>query len=87
VHCCHSHLHCADKEAGSNGVRVLSTTGAAHPPHTQDSPLSDSRYTRRCPSVVLWTPCSGGECVCSNRPSRVGKRHDAQAACEPGAGG
>jgi hypothetical protein len=23
-----------------------------------------TRYTPRCPSVVLWTPCSG--CVCSN---------------------
>ena len=43
VHCCDSHLHCADKEAGSNGVSFLSTTGAAHPPHTQDSPPSDQQ--------------------------------------------
>ena len=31
--------------------------------------------------VAVW---SG---VCSNRPSRAGKRHDAQAACEPGGRG
>jgi hypothetical protein len=36
------------------------TTGLARPPHPQTHPQS-SRYTPRCPSVVLWTPCSGVE--------------------------
>jgi hypothetical protein len=53
VHCCDSHLHCSRW----NLSRVSNTTGAAltHP-HPQSS-----RYTPRCPSVVLWTPCSGVE--------------------------
>ena len=31
-----------------------------HAPSEQTHP-QDSRYTPRCPSVVLWTPCSGVE--------------------------
>jgi hypothetical protein len=53
VHCCDSHLHCS--QGGGWICRVSNTTGAAltHP-HPQNS-----RYTPRCLSVVLWTPCSG----------------------------
>jgi hypothetical protein len=45
-----------------------------------------SRYTPRCPSVVLWTPCSGVEWRVFE-PTIRGWRGDAQAACEPGGGG
>jgi len=45
----------------------------------------NSRFTPRCPSVVLWTPCSGVEWRVSD-PALKGKRHDEQAACEPGGG-
>jgi hypothetical protein len=51
-------------------------------PHPQSS-----RYTPRCPSVVLWTPCSGVGWRVFEPAVTVGKRHDAQAACEPGRGG
>jgi hypothetical protein len=38
------------------------TTGAAHPPTpSEQTHPQHSRYTPRCPSVVLWTPCSGVE--------------------------
>ena len=47
---------------------------------------SEQQYTPRCPSVVLWTPCSGVEWRVSD-PALKGKRHDEQAACEPGGGG
>ena len=55
MHCCDSHLHCS--QGGGWICRVSNTTGAAltHP-HPQSS-----RCTPRCPSVVLWTPCSGVE--------------------------
>ena len=36
------------------------------------APCQNSRCTPRCPSVVLWTPCSGVEWVRSNRTSRAG---------------
>jgi len=36
-------------------VSHQNTTGPVHP-HPQNS-----RFTPRCPSVVLWTPCSGVE--------------------------
>jgi hypothetical protein len=50
----------ADKEAGSNGVGFRHTWGSSrtHAPSEQTHPQS-SRNTPRCPSVVLWTPCSG----------------------------
>jgi hypothetical protein len=35
----------------------------SHPPSEQTHP-QNSRYTPRCPSVVLWTPCSGVEWAC-----------------------
>jgi hypothetical protein len=37
-------------------LRVLTATQLADLPHPQHS-----RYPPRCPSVVLWTPCSGVE--------------------------
>jgi hypothetical protein len=55
VHCCDSHLHCARRPRG-----FWHTTGASHPPSEQTHP-QNSRYTPRCPSVVLWTLCSGVE--------------------------
>ena len=56
------------------------TLRAAHPQNSSNTP--------RCPSVVLWTPCSGVEWGVFERPSTgAGKRHDAQAACEPGVRG
>jgi hypothetical protein len=42
----------------------LTTTGLCSLSHTQPSEQThpqDSRYTPRCPSVVLWTTCSGVE--------------------------
>jgi hypothetical protein len=56
-----------------------------HAPSEQTH-LSSSRFTPRCPSVVLWTPCSGGEWRVFE-PAIKRKRHDGQAACEPGGGG
>ena len=55
------------------------TLRAAHPQNNSNTP--------RCPSVVLWTPCSGVDW--GVRPDHQGleKRHDVQAACEPGGGG
>jgi hypothetical protein len=48
------------------------TTEAAHThPHPQNS-----RYTLRCPSVVLWTPCSGLESGCVRTDHQgLEKRH------------
>jgi hypothetical protein len=68
---------------------ALTQLGAAHPPTPpQQTHPQNSRYTPRCPSVVLWTPCSGcGDAVpgaCSNRPS--GPTATTQAACEPAGG-
>jgi hypothetical protein len=64
VHCCTSHLV-------TRGCESALTTTVAALSHTQPSEQThpqDSRYTPRCPSVVLWTPCSGVEWrVCSNR--------------------
>ena len=56
------------------------TLRAAHPQNNSNTP--------RCPSVVLWTPCSGVEWgVFEPAVTGAGKRHDAQAACEPGVRG
>jgi hypothetical protein len=44
-------------------------------------------YTPRCPSVVLWTPCSGVEWRVFEPTIRFGEAVGAQAACEPGGGG
>jgi hypothetical protein len=55
VHCCTSHLV-------TRGCESALTTTVAALSHTQPSEQThpqDSRYTPRCPSVVLWTPCSG----------------------------
>ena len=42
-------------------VTVLTHNWAAHPPTPTTAHPQNSRYTPRCPSVVLWTPCSGVE--------------------------
>jgi hypothetical protein len=89
MHCCASHLHYADKEAGSNGVGFRHTWGSSrtHAPSEQTHPQS-SRFTPRYPSVVLWTPCSGVEWACVRADHQgLEKRHKVQAACEPGGGG
>jgi hypothetical protein len=36
-----------------------------------DRPPQNSRYTPRCPSVVLWTPCSGCGVACVRPTIRV----------------
>jgi hypothetical protein len=57
------------------------------PPSEQTHP-QNSRFTPRCLSVVLWTPCSGvgwGVFEPSIRVWRSGNKE--QAACEPGGGG
>ena len=58
----------------------LAGKGAVHAPpgHPQSS-----RYTARCPSIVLCTPCIGVEWPRQG----LGERHVAQEACEPGRGG
>jgi hypothetical protein len=63
--------------------RPFDTTGQlAHP-----NP-SEQQVHSRCPSVVLWTPCSGVEWgVFEPAIKGLEKRHDVQAACEPGGGG
>ena len=53
---------------------------------TEQTHPQNSRFTPRCPSGVLWTPCSGVEWRVSD-PALKGKRHDEQAACEPGGRG
>jgi hypothetical protein len=57
------------------------TIGQLSHPHPQNS-----RFTPRCPSVVLWTLCSGVEWGVFDHQG-LEKRNDAQAACEPGGGG
>jgi hypothetical protein len=43
-------------QSHTTGIQLYLT----HPQNPQTHPQS-SRYTPRCPSVVLWTPCSGVE--------------------------
>jgi hypothetical protein len=57
VHCCDSHLHCAAKE----GDCVTTLGQLTHPAPSEQTHPHISRYTPRCHSVVLWTPCSGVE--------------------------
>ena len=53
------------------------TLRAAHPQNNSNTP--------RCPSVVLWAPCSGEEWgVFEPAVNGCGEAHDVQAACEPG---
>ena len=83
MHCCDSHLPVPGTALGAN------TTGVAHTPTApseQTHPQS-SRYTPRCPSIVLWTLCSGVEWGVRTDHQGLEKRRDAQAACEPGGGG
>jgi hypothetical protein len=35
--------------------------GSSHPSPSEQTHPQNSRFTPRCPSVVLWTPCSGVE--------------------------
>jgi hypothetical protein len=83
VHCCNSHLHllAIAQAAGYTPLWVA----LSHAPSEQTHP-QNSRNTPRCSSVVLWTPCSGVEWRVFE-PTIKGKRHDGQAACEPGGGG
>jgi hypothetical protein len=55
MHCCDSQLR-VTRRSGQTG-RALITPA----PSEQTHPHQTSRYTPRCPSVVLWTPCSGVE--------------------------
>jgi hypothetical protein len=87
VHCCTSHL-CSQEDVRLCASRVdqnqeLSTHPPSQHPHPQNS-----RFTPRCPSVVLWTPCSGVEWRVFEPTIRVWRSgNDAQAACEPGGRG
>jgi hypothetical protein len=81
-----------DKEARSNSVGFdplgLTQLGSSHTPApSEQTHPQNSRCTPRCPTVVLWTPCSGVEWRVFEPTIRVWKRHDRQAACEPGGGG
>jgi hypothetical protein len=77
VHRCDSHLYCVERAAR------CPQTGAAHTPSpSEQTHPQSSRCTPRCPSVVLWTPCSGcGVARVFEPASRVGS---GKAACEPG---
>jgi hypothetical protein len=55
-----------DKEARSNSVGFdplgLTQLGSSHTPApSEQTHPQNSRFTPRCPTVVLWTPCSGVE--------------------------
>jgi hypothetical protein len=52
---------------------------AAHPPSPSEQQVHSNVSLRRAVNSCNGVATSG---VCSNRPSRVGKQHDAQAACE-----
>jgi hypothetical protein len=39
--------------------RCLTQLGSSHPSPSEQTHPQNSRFTPRCPSVVLWTPCSG----------------------------
>jgi hypothetical protein len=82
MHCCDSHLHCCVR-------RRLTTTGAAlSHPHLRADPPSEQQVhskvsLRRAVDAVQ--RCGVG-CVRADHQG-LEKRHDAQAACEPGGGG
>jgi hypothetical protein len=82
---CLSAHACIAAARQAQALRVLPQPGgSAHSPT-----LKSSRYTARCPSIVLCTPCSGVERGVLEPALRVWgleKRHDGQAACEPGGG-
>jgi hypothetical protein len=59
VYCCDSHLHRADKEGAALGLTQLGQL--THPTPSEQTHPQTSSFTPRCPSVVLWTPCSGVE--------------------------
>ena len=54
---------CAHKRVRAALGFCRHTTWAAlsHPQASEQTHPQNSRYTPRCPSVVLWTPCSGVE--------------------------
>jgi len=57
VHCCHSHLHCVTSSTGDKGAlttteRKLAPTAPSEQIHPQKE-KANSRFTPRCPSVVL----------------------------------
>jgi hypothetical protein len=75
---------CTGAERAARGCDTL---GAALTPSKQTHP-QHSGFTPRCPFVVLWTPCGGVEVACVRTDHQgLEKRHDVQAACEPGRGG
>jgi hypothetical protein len=80
MHCCDSHLHFIYglHKAGVDLNRDITGAALTHP-HPQSS-----RFTPMCPSVVLWTPCSGVEWRVFQPTSGLERRLDVQAACEPG---
>jgi hypothetical protein len=83
--CCDSHLHCCDKAKARDTDLVR--LGSSHPtPHPEQTHPQSSRYTPRCPSVVLWTLCSGVEWGVRTDHQGLEKRHDGQVACEPAGG-
>jgi hypothetical protein len=76
---------CTDKEEVQTAWD-LKHSGAAHHPHPGPARQISRSLQGVPPSccgrrAAVW---SGG---CSSRPSRAGKRHDVQAACEPGGRG
>jgi hypothetical protein len=84
MHCCDSHLHCA-----RHCVQVQ-TTGVAHTP----SAPSEQTHLRTAGTLQGVPPswCERRVAVSSGvgsirRSKGSGKRHDVQAACEPGGGG
>jgi hypothetical protein len=54
-------MHCWDSCTAHKAAVDLNPTqlGSSHTPATSE--VHSSRYTPRCPYVVLWTPCSGVE--------------------------
>jgi hypothetical protein len=76
--------------AASQAALPLGLTLALHlrPQKHRAAHPQNSRFTPRCPSVVLWTPCSGVEWGVFEPTIMVWRSgNDAQAACEPGGGG
>jgi hypothetical protein len=54
---------------GAWGYVVSQTLGSSLTPPSEQTHPQNSRYTSRCPSVVVWTPCSGVEWVSSEPAS------------------
>jgi hypothetical protein len=51
--------------------RVKPHLGSSHTRTLRTDPLSEQRVHSKCPSVVLWTPCSGVEWRVFERTIRV----------------